>query len=111
MLRPALTAFLLIVLGACTPMRWEHPSFGTAQATPDLNDCARSARYEAMRFAWSDPFWGAPSYYRGRDGRLYVDPFARTRYRDPWFYEDQLRDYCMRSKGYRLVPVPEAKAG
>ncbi len=46
-----------------------------------------------------------PRYYRGRDGRLYNDPFWFNRQNDTFFEESRLRDFCMRSKGYTLVPA------
>jgi hypothetical protein len=97
---------LAIALAACTPMQWEHPHLGVAGVNEAMEDCSRSARQEALRLAYSDPFYMAPRMYRGRDGRLYYDPFPSYR-RDPYLYEGQLQDYCMRNKGYRLVPVPQ----
>jgi hypothetical protein len=100
---------LLVVLWAlagCTPMRWEHLQYGLAAAETDLTDCSRAARQEAWRNSFMFGAWDYPSYFRGRDGRLYRDQFPMRR-RDSTFDEWQLRDYCMRNKGYRLVPVPE----
>jgi hypothetical protein len=97
---------VLISLGACTPMRWEHPQYGAAGTETDLTDCSRSARTEAWRQSFMYSAWDYPSYYRGRDGRLYRDPFP-MRHRGSTFDEWQLRDYCMWNKGYRLVPIPE----
>lgn len=87
-------------------MHWEHPQLGVAQVSEDSDECARLAHQEAWRLAYSDPFAMMPRWVRGRDGRLYYDPFPRQRY-DPYFQESQLQGYCMRSRGYRLVPVPQ----
>jgi hypothetical protein len=53
--------------------------------------------------------WMSPSYLRGRDGRLYrADPWSRgSAFNDTWFEEMRLRDFCLRNKGFRLVPVPQ----
>lgn len=106
MMRALAALAVFAALGACTPMRWEHPQYGMAGAETDLNDCRQSARTEAWRQSFMYNSWNYPSVYRGRDGRLYRDPFPMSR-RDSTFDEWQLRDYCMRNKGYRLVPAPE----
>jgi hypothetical protein len=80
-------------------MRWEHPQLGMSRSQVDYDDCGRSAQWEAWRLAAADP-WPPPRYYR----RGYYDPFPS--YRDPWYYERSLQDYCMRAKGYQLVPAP-----
>jgi len=105
MMRRVAALVILLTLGACTPMRWEHPQYGLAATDTDLTDCSRSARAEAWRSSFMYSAWDSPGYYRGRDGRRYYDPFPMRR--SSTFDEWQLRDYCMRNKGYRLVPVPE----
>jgi len=93
---------LTVVLGACAPMHWENPQLGAAQTQNDLAACAQSARQEAWRYAAADPFGYGPRYARGPDGRVFADPAPRIS--DPSLQEGQLRDYCMRSRGYTLVP-------
>ncbi len=88
-------------------MRWEHPQVGTANAGADLNHCSQVAHSEAWRMANSAPM-SMGGWRRGRGGQMYFDPFPR--YPDPWHYERPLQDYCMRSKGYQLVPVPEPQS-
>ena len=80
---------------------------GAAQTEADLEDCRRQAWGEAQREAF---FYYRPYPYRTRDGRAY------WRYYDPYWYgggdrlfrEIQLRDFCMRNKGYNLVPAEPA---
>ena len=110
MMRRLAAFVLLAALGACTPMRWEHPQYGAAGTETDLTDCSRSARAEAWRNSFMYSAWDSSAYYRGRDGRLYRDPFPMRRHNST-FDEWQPRDYCMRNKGYQLVPVPEQPAG
>lgn len=98
---------VVLALAACTPMQWEHPQFGAAQTQSDLATCAQSARQEAWRYGMASPYGYGPRYARGPDGRVFVDPAPRIP--DPSLQEGQLRDYCMRTKGYQLVPVPEEK--
>lgn len=97
-------------LGACTPMRWEHPQYGLAGAQEDVNSCNQSARAEAWRYQMSARMWEPPRFYRDGSGRMIYAPSYSRRY-DPWMDEARLADYCMRNKGYQLVPVPEDKQG
>jgi hypothetical protein len=87
-------------------MRWEHPQYGMAGTQTDLQECGQSARAEAWRSSFAYSPFDHPHYYRGRNGRRYYDPFPMHRHSST-FDEFQLRDYCMRNKGYKLVPVPE----
>lgn len=108
---PLALAALLPAFGACTPMRWEHPQLGAA-TDDEVRDCSVKARQQAWRNSFMYQPWGYPfpyrSYaYRDRHGHLrYAEPVF-PHYRDTTFDEWNLRDYCMRSKGYQLVPVPE----
>ena len=98
---------LALLLGACTaPMHWEHPELGTSRLADDLTDCSRSAHLEVARYSAADY---APRVTRGPDGRVSVEPApARP---DPYAQEAQLRDYCMRAKGYKLVPDKPSPGG
>jgi hypothetical protein len=100
-----LAAVCLAAAAACTPLRWEHPQLGLANVETDQQECDSLAWRESLRFGYGFHMWEYPRYYRGRDGRLYMRAFNLYR-RDPFFEEMRLRDYCMRSKGYRMVPVP-----
>lgn len=103
-----LTLLAAASLAACTPMRWDHPNFGAEQTQADLGECGRSAYYEAQRQAFFYSGFYGPYYPRYYRGRAYYDPFWFNRQNDYYFRETQLRDYCMRNKGYSLVPVPES---
>jgi hypothetical protein len=105
----AIAFVALLTLAACgPPMRWEHPRLAGADAQAEVSDCSRQAWSEAQQRAWMNR-WAAPSYFRGRDGRLYrADPWGRgSSFNDTWFEEMRLRDFCLRNKGFRLVPVPQ----
>jgi hypothetical protein len=108
-LRRILALAALLSLAACGPaLRWQHPSLSDAEAGAEYADCGRQAWSEAQSRAWMNR-WSRPSYLRGRDGRLYAyDPWsARPSFNDTWFDEMRLRDFCLRNKGFRLVPVPQ----
>ena len=95
-LAPAALAFLIM---GCTPVQWQHASMGTAPSADELGYCNQSAYYESQRQAFFDDFmW--PRYHRF--GRFH------SPYRNQFFRERDLFDYCMRARGYQLVPVRPA---
>ena len=96
-------ALITAVIGGCTPMRWERAGMGPDEAGHESTQCRQMAWVEAQnqsfffgRSAWS-PF------ARDRHGRLYATPFSGFHERQ--IMEMQLADFCMRSKGFVLVPV------
>jgi hypothetical protein len=105
-LRALAVAGLAIAAAACTPMRWEHPQLGVANADADQQECGSLAWRESWQYGWQyGPgygFWDYP--YRAR-GRTFYRGYPGYRY-DPFFEEQRLRDYCMRAKGYQMVPIP-----
>lgn len=78
-------------------MHWEHPESGRSNLSNDMAECERLADAEAWRtaplFPLHHPF--------GRRGSWWHDPFYDH---DRFFREAELRDFCLRSRGYRLVP-------
>jgi hypothetical protein len=110
MMRLSPLLLLAVMLGACTPMRWEHPQYGLAGAQEDYTSCSQSARAESWRYQSSvrAQMWEPNRYYRTSSGRFVYDPWSNYRRYDPYMDEYRLTDYCMRNKGYQLVPVPEA---
>lgn len=96
-----------LALAGCTPMRWDHSSLGPEAANADYAACQRAALFEARELAWRQSFMSFPRYVRGRDGRLYraEEPFGAFGRGDSLMYEQQLTNFCMRNKGYQLVPV------
>ncbi len=103
----AMTVLACFAAG-CTPVQWQHASLGTAPSGAELNYCERSAYYEAQRQAFFGDFM-RPRFAVGRDGRIYPVPFGYYHsYHDRFFLERELFDYCMRAKGYRLVPARPA---
>jgi hypothetical protein len=102
----AMTVIAFLVAG-CTPMQWQHAVSGTPPSQADLSYCEQSAYYEAQRQAFLNDFmW--PRFAYDRNGLVRPLPFGTYPYRDRFFLERDLFDYCMRAKGYRLVPVRPA---
>jgi hypothetical protein len=97
----------LLALAACgPPMRWESPYLSDAQSQAEMGDCRQQAWMEAQNRAFFNRFAYGPGFVRGRDGRIYpADPWMRSGYNDTWFEEQRLRDFCLRNKGFRLVPA------
>jgi hypothetical protein len=98
--RALLFLCLAAAFGACTPMQWQHGALGVAPSETEVGECNQSAYFEAQRQAFYRDFaW--PRYY----GRPW-GPWPRYTTGDRFFLERDLFDYCMRAKGYRLVPAP-----
>ncbi len=101
--------FLATMTAGCTPLQWERPGFGPGVAQADWDECSRAAYGEAQREAFTYGYWGPPGYWRrGYGGRAYFvfDPFWPHYGGGGFLREAELRDFCLRSRSYRLVPVP-----
>ena len=93
------------MLAACTPMEWVKADATPEQLQADAIQCQRDAWYEARsRYWYYRPF--PPLAFRDSAGQPVfawpygpADPFG-----DPFLEEGRLAQFCMRSKGYQLVP-------
>jgi hypothetical protein len=112
--RLSLLASLLLpglLLGGCVQsMMWARPNTSYETTQIDAAECGRLARDQAWREGFfygppgmfGPPFFGPYGPYGWRH-----DPFYRDAYRGyprEW-RESDLRDFCLRSRGYQLVPV------
>jgi hypothetical protein len=94
-------ALLLAVAGCGTPARWEKPGV-TAEATAaDAVDCRRAASQEAFVYS---PYGWAPPLWPGRRG--YWLNWYQLQQSERFYAENRLTAFCMRNKGYELVPIP-----
>jgi hypothetical protein len=99
----------LAVLVGCGPrLMWQHQSFGTPPTQAEIDECRRDAYLEAQQQAFFYDF-ARPGFFVDRAGRLRPAPFTRFRPHDPFFLEQDLFRFCMRARGYRLVPAPPAE--
>jgi hypothetical protein len=105
--------FAVVLLAGCTPMQWVRD--GTSPEPEafekDSTFCRQQAWREAQYRAWAyRPV--APIVTRDPFGRRFVgwpySPYAYP-FGDPFFDEARLTDFCMRAKGYELVPVEKAE--
>jgi hypothetical protein len=101
----------LALLTACTTLEWVRPDTDPEQLRQDLALCQQEAWREATWRGWLyRPL--APHVVEDVHGRRFLswpyspfsDPFGNR-----FFEESRLADFCMRAKGYHLVPV-EPKA-
>lgn len=102
----------LLLLAGCTPMQWVRDGATPAAEVleKDSSSCRQQAWREAQYRAWAyRPYWGPGFVRRDPFGRSFI-PWPYTSYPspfygDPAFEETRLADFCMRAKGYQLVPV------
>ncbi|MBM3484523.1 MAG: hypothetical protein FJX66_14635 [Alphaproteobacteria bacterium] len=100
---------LALLLSACAgSLHWEHPVTGQQNLAADREECRRLADDEAWRYYRPLSLFGpfTPFHHRFGHRRFwYSDPFYDH---DRFFRAAELRDFCMKSRGYRLVPdAPE----
>ena len=92
-------------------MQWVKPGADAAMLGEDTAQCQR----QAQREAWLHPpiFQPmVPMILRDAQGRSFVTwrhPFAYDPLGEQFREEHRLMDFCLRAKGYSLVPLSEAK--
>ena len=94
-MRMTLTIAIALTLAGCAPMAYQKSGATPQQATADEKDC----RSMAAREAW--PMWAWPRPYGWRRQPYLGDPMLNRMQE-----ESSLSDFCMRSRGYSLQPVP-----
>lgn len=97
---------LALMLSACAEsLHWEHPATGQQKLLADQEECRRLADEEAWRYYRPLSLFGPFTPFHGRHGHRplwwHGDPFYDH---DRFFRAAELRDFCLRSRGYRLVP-------
>jgi hypothetical protein len=105
-MRFALTGVLLL-LAACTPLQWVKQDAAPKQAEEDFAACRQEAWREARLYA---PIFHRPLPYAVQDAqgrRFLVWPQGgfHDSFSDQFMEESRLTHFCMRTKGYQLVPV------
>jgi hypothetical protein len=92
---------------ACVPLQWLKPEATREQLDQDAAQCQQEAWREARLRTWLYRPIG-PAMLQDAQGRRFFiwpsspfgDPFS-----DQLMEEARLVSFCMRSKGYELVPV------
>jgi hypothetical protein len=93
-----LIPLLLLATAACTPMQWARKDTTPEQFGQDLGYCREEA--------WREAQWHS-SLFLNR----YVVPYSAfgSPFGDAYIEESRLTAFCMRAKGYELVPLkPES---
>jgi len=114
MMRPARLAAAAVALSACTPMQWVRDGAVPAPEALAQDSAAchqqawREAQYRAFAYSTIGPITIREGFGRRFIGWPY-GPYAYP-FGDPFFEEGRLADFCMRAKGYELVPVEAPKA-
>jgi hypothetical protein len=107
---PRILAFpflLLLVAAGCTPMLWVRQEGSPAQLEQDLAHCQQEAWREASWRSWFYRPFGPTVVHDLHGRRLLAWPYSP--FSDPFgerfFEESRLAHFCMRAKGYELVPA------
>lgn len=107
MARNALLPLVLLLAAACTPLQWVRQDAGPAQLEQDMAQCQQEAWREASWRSWLYRPLG-PSVVRDAHGRrLLIWPYSSLNdpFGERFFEESRLAHFCMRAKGYELVPA------
>jgi hypothetical protein len=91
-------ALMLAVAGCASPERWEKSGVSVEMTATDAGECRRAASQEAFLYIPSPP---VPWPYRRLNWQ-----YDQT---ERFYAENRLVAFCMRSKGYELVPIPRAQ--
>jgi len=106
MSRLSLAAAAALVLAGCTPMQWVRPDVTLEQAQLDAAHCQQEAWREARWRSFLYRPYG-PMVLHDPLGRRFVwgyPPFGGP-FQDEFMEESRLMHFCMRAKGYQLVPI------
>ncbi len=103
-MRKVVPAVLLLAVAGCsTHAHWEKPGATEQMTVADAVDCRRAATREAFVYnpeGMLPPLW--PPTRRGY--WLYWQQLQDTQ---RLYAENRLTAFCMRNKGYELLPTPE----
>jgi len=101
-----------VFLAACTPLQWVKADVAPQQAEEDFNACRQEAWREArMHASWfhRPMFPYAVHDAQGRRFLVWPQSGMHDAFGDQFMEESRLAHFCMRSKGYQLVPVEKDK--
>lgn len=100
----------LAFASGCTSMQWEKQDVSAEQFRADEQECRQNAWREASWRSWHHQAMLGPVFARDASGRGFV-MWPTTPLVDPYGHqlmeENRLAQFCMESKGYKLVPGPK----
>lgn len=93
-------------------MQWVKQDAGPEQLNLDAAQCRQEAWREARWRGFLYRPFGMTTPLRDRHGRRFGLPYSPLGdpFGDEFMEELRLADFCMRAKGYELVPVEPPKA-
>lgn len=104
-MRKVVPFMLLLVVAACGgATHWEKAGVSDAVTATDMTECRRAASQESFLYfpyAYAPPLWGY-----SRWSWLYWQQRLDS---ERFYTEIRLTAFCMRSRGYELVPIPKAQ--
>lgn len=102
-----LIALVLLALAGCTPMQWVRPDATPEELSQDLARCRQDAWREAQWRSFLYRPFGSTVVVDQR-GRRFIVPYSTfgDPFGDTLFEESRLTNFCMRAKGYELLPEP-----
>jgi len=98
-----LVAMAAAALTGCADLRWHKNGTDAATLERDLGECQQQARAEAVRESWSHGP-GSPIVGVDAQGRAILSQPGRVD-TDRFLMEHDLERFCMRKRGYELVPA------
>jgi hypothetical protein len=109
-MRSGFLAIIALLLAGCAPMQWAREGASAEQLQDDQRACEEQAYREAsLRFYNYYPGMGPAIFQDSLGRRLAVypsGPFA-DQFGNQLMEETRLTSFCMRAKGYDLVPAPK----
>jgi hypothetical protein len=111
-MRLPLIALLLAASAGCTPLQWIKTDTAAQQVDEDLAICRQEAWREARQHAWFNRpvFPHAVQDAQGRRFLVWPQGGFHDSFSDQFMEESRLAHFCMRAKGYQLVPLEKEKA-
>jgi hypothetical protein len=97
----------VLLAAACTPLQWVRQDANPAQLEQDMAQCQQQAWREASWRSFYYPSLGPALIHDVRGRRVLVWPYSpfSDPFGDRFFEESRLTQFCMRAKGYELVPA------
>ena len=97
----AIAALFLLAACGCAPVGYVRSGMTPSQAELDERDCRALAQREMLPVPLAGVRPYPYPYYYPRSRPLFGDPLL-----DRLRNENDLADFCMRARGYRLAPLP-----
>ena len=88
----------------CADLRWHKEAADAATLERDLGECQQQARAQVVRESWTHGISSPPIIGVDGRGRAVLSQPGRVD-TDRFLMEHDLERFCMRNRGYELVPA------